>query len=107
MPCNRRGATTPVPQNKVGDRIGGRDEVLAIHSGSMGIVYATFDHQEKLPRALKGLQQRFAGDRKMRDLFTEEAALWVKLEKHPFIVRAYIVQNFEHQPFAITEYITA
>ena len=90
---------------KIGDKIGGRYEVLAIHRGTMGVVYGTFDHTTKLPRALKTLQQRFAGDSKMRDLFAAEALTWVKLEKHPFIVRAYLVDKFDGQPYVITEYI--
>jgi tetratricopeptide (TPR) repeat protein len=90
---------------KIGDKIDGRYEVLAIHRGSMGIVYGTFDHAERLPRALKTLQQRFAADKKMRDLFAEEAAVWVRLEKHPFIVRAYRVDQIGAQPYVTTEYI--
>ena len=102
----------PAPPNqeapehyKIGDKIGSRYEVLVIHRGAMGVVYGTFDHKEKLPRALKTLQQRFAGDSKMRDLFAAEALTWVKLEKHPFIVRAYLVELFDNQPYVITEYI--
>ena len=101
-------ASPPVSEPEryqIGDRIGDRYEVLAIHKGSMGIVYGTFDHKERLPRALKTLQRRFAGNMRMQNLFAEEAALWVRLEKHPFIVRAYLVQNFENQPYVITEYI--
>ena len=90
---------------QIGEKIGGRYEVLAIHRGTMGVVYGTFDHTEKLPRALKTLQQRHAGDSKMRDLFAAEALTWVKLEKHPFIVRAYLVERFDAQPYVITEYI--
>jgi tetratricopeptide (TPR) repeat protein len=90
---------------KIGDRIGDRYEVIATHHGSMGVVYATFDHERKLPRALKTLQQRFATNRRMRELFEAEAATWVLLEKHPFIVRAYIVQNFDGLPYVATEYI--
>lgn len=96
----------PEPErHKLGDMIAGRYEVLAIHQGSMGVVYGTFDHEEKLPRALKTLQHRFAESKSMLDLFKEEAAIWVRLEKHPFIVRAYLVQNIEAQPYVITEYI--
>jgi tetratricopeptide (TPR) repeat protein len=96
----------PEPErHKIGDMIAGRYEVLAIHRGSMGVVYGTFDHEEKLPRALKTLQHRFASSKNMLDLFKEEAAVWVRLEKHPFIVRAYLVEKIEGQPFVITEYI--
>ena len=94
-----------VERYKVGDRIGDRYEVLAIHSGSMGVVYGTFDHTEKVPRALKTLQQRHAGNREMRDLFASEVLTWIRLEKHPFIVRAYLVEKFYGQPYVITEYV--
>ena len=67
----------------------------------MGVVYATFDHRERLPVALKGLQEKFTSNRRMRDLFTKEAAVWIRLEKHPFIVRAHLVEAidgcFRHQ----------
>lgn len=90
---------------KIGDRISGRYEVLAIHRGSMGVVYGTFDHKEKLPRALKTLQERFALNANMRDLFAEEAATWVRLGKHPFIVRAYFVEKFDGRPYVVTGYV--
>ena len=38
---------------KVGEKIGGHYEVAAIHHGELGVVYGCFDHQTKLPRALK------------------------------------------------------
>jgi tetratricopeptide (TPR) repeat protein len=106
--ATQTGAPTsagPTERYKIGDRIGGRYEVLAIHRGSMGVVYGTFDHKEQLPRALKTLQERFTSNAKMRDLFAEEAATWVQLGKHPFIVRAYLVEKFDGQPYVITEYI--
>jgi hypothetical protein len=98
-------AEEPAERYKIGDMIGGRYEVLAIHCGAMGVVYGSFDHQEKLPRALKTLQQRFADNKNMRDLFAEEAAVWVRLEKHPFIVRASLVEKFDGQPYVVTEYV--
>ena len=97
---------TEAPEHyKIGDRIGDRYEVLAVHRGSMGVVYGTFDHRTRLPRALKGLQARLAHQTHIRNLFVEEAALWVRLEKHPFIVRAYLVEKFDGDPYVITEYI--
>lgn len=104
------GASEPVSdtgpeQFKPGDRIDNRYEVLAIHKGSMGVVYATFDHNTRLPRALKTLQRRYSRDRRMVELFYSEAALWVRLEKHPFIVRADLVERFAGQPYVITEYV--
>lgn len=90
---------------RIGDSIAKRYEVLAVHHGSLGVVYGCFDRQEELPRALKTLQPRFAAQPGMMRLFEQEAALWVRLEKHPFIVRAYLVDRLEDQPYVITEYI--
>jgi len=97
--------TTSTERYAIGDVIDDRYEVLAIHRGTMGVVYGTFDRELKLPRALKTLQHRFAANATMRDLFTAEATTWVRLEKHPFIVRAHLVGRFEDQPYVITEYI--
>src|ERR1017187_1407012 len=53
--------TSPMPDRYVvGDVIAGRYDVLAVHKGAMGIVYATFDSKARPPRALKTLQERFA-----------------------------------------------
>ncbi len=90
---------------EIGDRIGDRYEVLAIHCGAMGVVYGSFDHEEQLPRALKTLRRRFSDDSGMRALFVAEATTWVKLGSHPFIVRAYLVEEFDDEPYVITEYI--
>jgi serine/threonine protein kinase len=99
------GSHEPVERFKVGDRIGDRYEVLAIHRGAMGVVYGTFDHELQLPRALKGVQDRFARDSRLRRAFAAEAAVWVRLEKHPFIARAYEVATFEGLPYVVAEYI--
>ncbi len=89
----------------IGDVIAGRYEVLAVHKGGMGIVYATLDAKTGLPRALKTVQARFASDLAVLDLFEDEAAIWVRLEKHPSIVRAYSVQKIEGLPYVIAEYV--
>ena len=90
---------------KVGEKIGGRYEVAAIHHGEQGVVYGCFDHQTKLPRALKTVRARHAHDKQVLSLFESEATVWVSLEKHPYIVRAYLVERFKSLPYVITEYI--
>ena len=90
---------------KVGDKIGDRYEVSAIHHGELGVVYGCFDHQTKLPRALKTVRARHAGDKEVLSLFENEATVWISLEKHPYIVRAYLVERFKGQPYVITEYV--
>ncbi len=91
---------------RTGDYIDDRYEVLAIHRGAWGVIYGTYDHQTELPRALKTIQKKYRFDKKLLELFREEAALWVSLEKHPYIVRAYSVEEYENQPFVLTEYIS-
>jgi serine/threonine-protein kinase len=90
---------------QIGDRIGDRYEVLAIHRGGMGVVYATLDHRTKLRRALKSLQIVYSPGNITCDLFTEEASIWVKLGNHPCIVRAFRVTYIDWQMFVIADYI--
>jgi tetratricopeptide (TPR) repeat protein len=90
---------------KIGDKIGDRYEVAAIHHGAMGVVYGCFDHQTKLPRALKTVRARYAHDKQVLSMFESEAAVWISLEKHPYIVRAYLVERFKNLPYVITEYV--
>lgn len=90
---------------KLGDKIGDRYEVSAIHHGAMGVVYGCFDHQTKLPRALKTVRSCHLHDKQVLSLFENEAAVWISLEKHPYIVRAYLVKRFNDLPYVITEYV--
>ena len=90
---------------KVGEKIDGRYEVSAIHHGELGVVYGCFDHQTKLPRALKTVRARHERDKQVLSLFESEAAVWISLEKHPYIVRAYLVERFKNLPYVITEYV--
>jgi tetratricopeptide (TPR) repeat protein len=98
------GTGMPTGYHK-GDLIADRYEVLAVHRGSIGVVYAAFDKKLRLPRALKALQPRYAVDSRMRELFALEAAVWIRLEKHPCIARAYGVEIFDGQPHVVTEYV--
>lgn len=90
---------------KIGERIGDRYEVSAIHHGELGVVYGCFDHRTKLPRALKTVRARHARDKQVLSLFESEASVWISLEKHPYIVRAYLVDRFNDLPYVITEYV--
>lgn len=90
---------------KIGEKIGDRYEVSAIHHGAMGVVYGCFDHQTKLPRALKTVRARHAYDKQVLSLFESEATVWISLEKHPYIVRAYLVERYKNLPYVITEYV--
>ena len=90
---------------KIGDKIGDRYEVVAIHHGAMGVVYGCFDIETKRPRALKTVRQGYAHDKQVLSMFESEAAVWISLEKHPYIVRAYLVERFRNLPYVVTEYV--
>ncbi len=80
-----------------GTRIAGRYEVAGRPlMGGMGIVYLCFDHQEQRPVALKTFRPEFLPDRAARDRFLQEGETWVRLGKHPHIVRCYEV--FQDSP---------
>ena len=90
---------------KIGDKIAGCYEVAAIHHGAMGVVYGCYDHETKLPRALKTVRSKYAQDKPALTMFESEAAVWISLEKHPYVVRAYLVRRFDNLPYVITEYV--
>jgi tetratricopeptide (TPR) repeat protein len=90
---------------KVGDKIGDRYEVSAIHYGAMGVVYGCFDHETKLPRALKTVRSSYLHDKHVLSMFEDEATVWVSLEKHPYIVQAHLVKRFNNLPYVITDYV--
>ncbi|PIU83373.1 MAG: hypothetical protein COS68_04405, partial [Elusimicrobia bacterium CG06_land_8_20_14_3_00_38_11] len=91
---------------KVGDRIKNRYEIHNIKIGGMGIVYLCYDHETGDPVAIKTFQDKFFLDEKAREKFTQEALIWINLEKHQNIVRAYYVIQIEEQPYIFLEYIT-
>jgi len=101
---------------QVGDRIGGRFEVNQIFGGEgksgMGIVYICYDHQSSkllfpVRVALKTFQERYILSEEFQESFKKEAFLWMKLEKHPYIVHAYWVENIEGRLFVILEYVAS
>jgi serine/threonine protein kinase len=88
-----------------GDRIGGRYLVYRALGGGMGEVYLCLDLQEQVPFALKTFQARFLTNPKARADFEREAATWVKLEKHPNIVRCAFMNTIEKTPFLFLEWV--
>ncbi len=94
---------------RIGDWIAERYEVFDIHTGGMGLVYVVYDHQGVAGQrvlAIKTLRDEFLRDRKSVARFTTECGAWIKLDRHPNIVRAYSVQEFEGKPHAVLELVT-
>jgi serine/threonine protein kinase len=100
-----RAQETFVSRWQVRDKIGGRYEVQEIKKGGMGIVYLCYDYESQKPIVLKTFQEIFLSEKSQVERFMWEAETWVRLEKHPNIVRAYYVEKIEDKPYIIMEYI--
>ena len=94
---------------KIGDWIADRHQIHDIHDGGMGVVYVVYDHQG-LPGqrvlAIKTLRDELLTDRRQRGRFVSECETWIKLERHPNIVRAFSVQDIDGKPHALLELVT-
>ena len=96
-------------ERRVGDWIADRYEIFDIHTGGMGVVYVVYDHQGASGQrvlALKSLRDEFLRDRRSIARFTTECNAWIRLDRHPNIVRAYSVQELEGKPHAVLELVT-
>ncbi len=96
-------------------RIGNRYDVLRVfgeaagHGGvfsGMGIVFLVHDRETGAPLALKTYQDRYFADPHIRDAFQREALAWVRLERHPHIVRAHWVDSVNDRLFIALELIS-
>ncbi len=70
--------------------IANRYKVKKTIFGGMGVVYLCGDtEQDDFPVALKTFKPQYLSDKKIRDQFLHEAAIWVEIGWHPNIVQAY------------------
>ncbi len=94
---------------QIGDYLGDDYEILRILGGAgksgMGIVFVCYDHASKNIYALKTLQTRFFLSDELINAFRKEAFIWIKLEEHPYIVKALSFEFIEGLPFLKLEYI--
>ena len=91
---------------KRGDRIGDDIEIRDVLGiGGFGVVYLAFHRQTKTVYALKTFRDEFLNDAKTREQFRKEARIWVDLEHHVNLVRAYQVLEFQGRLFIALEYI--
>ena len=89
-----------------GDVIGQEYEVIKVlGSGGFGVVYLVYDRFTKNECALKTMHSRLLADSKIRDLFRKEANVLVELDRHPYLVRTYFVDEFSGILFIAMEYI--
>jgi serine/threonine protein kinase/Flp pilus assembly protein TadD len=93
------------PRYRKGDRIGGRYLVHQALMGGMGEVYLCLDQETNQPYALKTFQARYLTNLRIRQLFAHEVGTWVALEKHPNIVRCFLMETLDNQPFMLLEWV--
>jgi serine/threonine protein kinase len=92
----------------VGDWIGDRFEVFAVHEGGMSLVYVVNDHfgqGERSVVALKTLKDDLLGNRVRRSRFATECRLWVQLGRHKNIVQAHSVEILGGKPYVVIELV--
>jgi len=94
----------PEPSYRPGERIGGQYLVHQAMVGGMGEVFLCYDEQGKRPYALKTFQRRY-NILGLKEAFFEEIGHWIKLEKHPNIVRCHYMETVDNRPFAFLEWV--
>ena len=89
-----------------GDFIGPYFEVYDVLGvGGFGVVYLVYSHETKWVYALKTFRDEYLEDAQARDRFRKEAKVWIDLERHPYLVRAYFVDEISGRLFIALEYI--
>ena len=92
---------------QIGDQIEGRWEVFNIFQGGAGIVYIVFDHAFRESFAAKTFRDEiFARSPLIARRFEREALAWTKLDIHPNITEARMVDWIQDKPFLFLEYVS-
>jgi len=92
---------------KKDDFIGQKYEVYGILGiGGFGVVYLVYSRETAEVYALKTFRDEYLEDAQTRERFRKEAKVWVDLERHPYLVRAYFVDEVAGRLYIAMEYIT-
>ena len=73
--------------------------------GGFGVVYLVYSQETKEVYAFKTFRDEYLEDAKTRELFRKEANVWVELDRHPCIVRAYFVEEIAGRLYIALEYV--
>ncbi len=93
---------------KKGNFIGQKYEVFdMLGEGGFGIVYLVYSHETKSAYALKTFRDEYLADINTRERFRKEAQVWIDLERHPYLVRAYFVDDISGRLYIAMEHIAA
>jgi len=89
-----------------GDFIGQHYEVRGLlGEGGLGFVYQVYSHEATEVFAMKTFKDEFQGNENIREMFRKEAQLWIDMERHPYLVRAYYVEEISHRLYIVMEHI--
>jgi len=92
---------------QIGDRILDRWEIYRIMKGGMGIVYVVYDHQRREPLAAKTFRDEvFQRDPTIAKRFSQEAYIWINLDRHENVTQARFVETVEGKPMLFLEYVS-
>ncbi len=93
---------------KKGSFIDQKYEVVdVLGEGGFGIVYLVYLHDLTYHSfyALKTFKDEFLSEQTVRDRFRKEAQIWIDIGSHPYLVKAYFVDNISERLFIASEYI--
>jgi tetratricopeptide (TPR) repeat protein len=89
-----------------GNFIGQKYEVVRVLAhGGFGVVYLVYSHETKEVYAFKTFKDEFLADVEARQLFREEANVWIELERHPYLTRAFFVDEVSGRLYISMEYV--
>ena len=92
---------------QIGDHIEGRWEIYKILQGGAGVVYIVYDRAFNEPFAAKTFQDEiFACSPDVADRFMREALAWIKMDVHPNVAQARMLEKIEGKPFLFLEYVS-
>jgi tetratricopeptide (TPR) repeat protein/tRNA A-37 threonylcarbamoyl transferase component Bud32 len=98
--------SVPGAAYKRGDVIGGKYEVRGVlGKGGFGIVYLVYLPETESVYALKTFRDEYLADAEVTERFRKEASIWVDLERHPYLVRAYFVDEIASRLYVGMEFI--
>lgn len=88
------------------DYIGQNYEVYdVLGMGGFGIVYLVYSHATDEVYALKTFRDEYLEDAQTKERFRKEAQIWIELERSPYLVRAYFVEEISGRLFIAMEFI--
>src|SRR3972149_6635672 len=91
---------------KKGDFIGTKYWVYdVLGMGGFGIFFLVYFREAESVFALKTFREEYLWDREAQERFKKEAKIWIDLERHPYLVQAYLVQEISGRLFIAIEYI--